>query len=242
MVIKMKKFSIYRFFDDASAVSTSKSVTFTGINFMMEVNKDGYNCIRRESKWYNNTYIPFFILAILEIVLYAITGRLIYDNWYISPLFLIFSILSLLAYNHLFRDSKNLRMNHGAEHKVLNAFMNHDLENADKYSIFSDRCGCNIFPMVVILVAMAPIIKFPISIFLIYIIVYTKVKPLRTIIFNTLGKFVQKYTTEEPTKEILENTKNGLKKLIYIEAEKMIRDAINQERETDKTVSRMYDR
>ena len=38
-------------------------------------------------------------------------------------------------------------------------------------------------------------------------------------------------TTAEPTKKILENTKKGFKKII---SEKMIKDAINQEREMDK--------
>lgn len=237
----MKKFGIYRFFDDAGAVSTSKSITFTGLNYVMEVSKDGYNCRPRESKRYNSTYIPFLILAIFEIVLYVRTGKLIYDNWYMTPFFLIFFILSLIIYRHTFKDSISLRMNHGAEHKVLNAFMNHDLENVDKYSRFSDRCGGNIFPMAAILISISPIIKFPISIFLIYLVVYERVKPVRRIIFGTMGKFIQKYTTAEPTKEILENTKNGFKKLIYIEVEKMVKDAIKQERDIDKTMRRIIE-
>ena len=221
----MKKFGIFRFFDDAGAVSTSKSITFTGLNYVMEVSKDGYNCRPRESKRYNNAYIPFFILSIFEIVLYVRTGKLIYDNWYIS-LFLIFFILSLLTYNHLFHESKNLRMNHGAEHKVLNAFLNHDLGNVDKYSRFSDSCGGNIFPMAMILVLISPIIKLPVTMFLIYMIMYNNMTSVKKIIFSTMGKFVQKFTTAEPTKEILDNTKKGFEKLICIEAEKMIEDLI----------------
>ena len=40
--------------------------------------------------------------------------------------------------------------------------------------------------------------------------------------FYAYGKFVQKFTTAEPTKEILENTKEGFEKLITAEAIKTL--------------------
>ena len=117
-------------------------------------------------------------------------------------------------------------MNHGAEHKVIGAFINHDLKNVDKYSRFSDMCGGNIFSMIIILILISPIIRFPFTISLIYVVIYTKVKPARWIFFNTIGKATQRLTTEEPTKEILENTKIGLEKLMCVETKKILEDIV----------------
>ena len=75
-----------------------KSITFTGLNFEMEVGKDGYKCTPRESKLYNNRYVRLSILAIFEIIFYIITRRPIYNNWFVSILFLILFITTLLAY------------------------------------------------------------------------------------------------------------------------------------------------
>ena len=216
----MKKFNI---FGDSGASSTSKSITFTGLNFEMEVGKDGYEYRPRKSKLYNNRYIRIFIFAILEIIFYIVTRRPIYDNWYMSTLFLVF-VTVLFIYTYMFNDS--LRMNHGAEHKVINAFLNHDLENAEKHSRFSDDCGSNIYSMLVIFIFISPIIKFPVTIFLIYIVIYNNLKPLRITVFNTIGKFVQRFTTAEPTEEIMKSTKDGFEKLLYIEVEKMIKDSM----------------
>lgn len=221
----MKKFNISRFFGEPGAYSTSKSITFNGSNFVMEVRKNGYEYRPMETKWYNSPRFRMFILAIFEIIFYILTRRPLYNNWYISSLFVIIAILSLFIYTNMFNDSKNLRMNHGAEHKVINAFINRDLENADKYSRFSEDCGSNIYSTLAILVFISPIIKFPITIFFIYMIIYNNLKPLRIIAFNTVGKFVQKFTTAEPTEEILKNAKDGFKKLLYIEVEKMIKDS-----------------
>lgn len=222
----MKKFNIPRFFGDAGAFSTSKSVTFVGSNFEMEVNKNGYECRPVTPKWYNNTYIRIFILAIFEIIFYITTKRSIYNNWFMSLSFLALFILSLCIYGYIFNNFKNLRMNHGAEHKVINAFINHDLENVDKYSRFSDDCGSNIYSVFVILLAISPIIRFPVTIFLIFMIIYNDLRPVRMATFNTIGKFVQKFTTAEPTEEILKSTKVGFEKLIYFEVEKVIKDSI----------------
>jgi uncharacterized protein YqhQ len=216
--VQMKKIDISRFFGDAAAFSTSKSITFNGPKFVMEVSKNGYDCRSREPKWYDNTYIRISILAIFEINFYVTTGEAIYEDWRIIILFLSLVLLSLFAYTYIFNDSKTLRMNHGAEHKILNAFLNHDLRNVDKYSRFSDNCGGNIFPMAMIFVLISPIIKLPMTVFLIYMIIYNNLKPVKRIVFNTIGKFIQKFTTAEPTKEILDNTKKGFEKLIYIEA------------------------
>jgi len=222
----MKKINILRLFGDAGAFSTSKSITFVGANFEMEVSKNGYECRPRTSKWYNNTYLRIFILAIFEIIFYIITKRLIYNNWFMSLSFLALFILSLSIYGYIFNNFKNLRMNHGAEHKVINAFLNHDLENVDRYSRFSDDCGSNIYSIFVILLTMSPIVRFPVTIFLVYMIIYNNLRPVRMITFNTIGKFVQKFTTAEPTEDILKNTKYGFEILIYTEIKKVIKDTI----------------
>lgn len=222
--INVSKF-ISKFSGESGAFSTSKSVTFNGLNFQMEVRKDGYDCRPLESKWYNNMYLRFSIFAIFEIILYITTGRTVYGGWYLSTV-LVILVLLILLYMYMFRNSKNLRMNHGAEHKVIGAFKNHDLKNAEKYSRFSDGCGGNIFSMMIILVLMSPIIRFPFTIFLIYVVIYTNVKPVRWIFFNTIGKTTQRLTTAEPTKEILENTKIGFEKLMYAETKKIIGDIL----------------
>jgi len=109
---------------------------------------------------------------------------------------------------------------------VINAFLNHDLENVDKYSRFSDDCGSNIYSIFIILLAMSPIIRFPVTIFLVYMIIYNNLIQVRMATFNTIGKFVQKFTTAEPTEEILKNTKAGFERLIYFEVKKIIKDSI----------------
>lgn len=225
----MKKIDISKFISkyatSAGAFSTPESVTFNGSNFQMEVRKDGYDCRPIESKWYNNIYLRLSAIAICEIMLYILAGRTVYDDWYLST-GLVALFLLVLIYMHAFGDSKNLRMNHGAEHKVIGAFKNHDLKNADKYSRFSDRCGGNIVSMMIILMLVSPIIKFPFTIFLIYVTVYMNIKSVRWIFFNTIGMTIQYLTTAEPTKEILENTKNGFEKLVCVERKKFIEDLI----------------
>lgn len=229
----MKKINISKFITklsgDAGAVSTSKSVTFNGLNFQMEVSKDGYDCRPRESKskWYKNTYLIYYIFAIYETISYIITGKAIYGSWYFSIILLVLFLLILLV-TYFFNDSQNLRMNHGAEHKVLSAFLNHDLKNVDKYSRFSDGCGGNIYSMMVILMLISPIVKFPFVIFLIYVAIYNNIKPVRMIFFNSIGKMVQYFTTAEPTKEILDNVKMGFEKLILAETIKILEDMLKE--------------
>lgn len=229
----MKKINIQKFisnyFGESCAFSTSKSVTFNGPNFQMEVRKDGHECRSRKSKpkWYHSQYLTVSILVICEIIFYIITGRVIYDSWYF-PMLVAVIILLLSVYTYIFSDYKLLRMNHGAEHKVINAFMRDDLKNVDKYSRFSEVCGGNIYSILLILMLMSPMIGFPFSIFLIYMIIYDNLKPVRIIFFNTIGKAVQHFTTAEPTKEILENTRMGFRKLLYVEVEKILKDAIEE--------------
>ena len=208
---------------NSGAFSTSKSVTFNGLNFQVEVGKDGYKCRPLESKWYNSLYFRLCIFASFEMIVYMTTGRTVYGGWYFSMGFITIALL-VIIYMYMFKDSKNLRMNHGAEHKVIRAFMNRDLKNAEKYSRFSDRCGGNIFSMMILLISLSPIVKLPITVFLICVVIYSNLKPARWIIFNTIGKTIQYLTTEEPTKEILENTKSGFEKLIYEETKKIIED------------------
>ena len=214
----MKKLNISMLLGDSGGHSTSKSITFAGINFEIQVNKNGYDCKPR--KWYNNLYVIISILAIFEIIFYTITGRPL-ENPIIA---LMIFIPIFLIDSYVFNDNKKLRMNHGAEHKVINAFLHHDLKNVDKYSRFSDGCGGNIFPMLFILIVLSPIIKFPSTIFIIYSIIYNNLESVRRISFYTYGKFVQKFTTAEPTKEILENAKEGFEKLITAELIKMFDD------------------
>ena len=166
------------------------------------------------------------ILAIFEIIFYIITGRPLENPIIVLMIF----IPIFLVHAYVFNDNKKLRMNHGAEHKVMNAFLDNDLKNVDKYSRFSDGCGSNIFSILVILIVLSPIIKFPSTIFIIYAIIYNNLESVRRISFYAYGKFVQKFTTAEPTKEILENAKEGFEKLIVAELIKMSDD----KKEADK--------
>lgn len=235
---------------DSGAASTSRSVTFTGLNYEIEISKDRYDCRPFRSKWYNNSYFRFFIFAIIETTFYIRTGEPLFSktaNFFLIVVltslfilyYIIFSISKILKMNSKIpkMNSKILRMNHGAEHKILNAFENYDLKNADKYSRFSDGCGSNIFSVLIILVSISSIVKFPFTIFLIYYTLYMKLSPVKYIFFNTIGKAVQRLTTLEPTKEILDNTRKGFETLLYTEIEKIFKDEIEKNISIGKELS-----
>ncbi len=210
---------IWDIFGHGGAISTSKSITFTGLNYEVEIKKDRYYYKDFQQKWYHNFYLKFVIFAVAEIIFYYKTGLSI-----LNPRFFIFApiitILILFSYTCVFSDSKSLRMNHGAEHKVLNAFLNNDLENADKYSRFSNGCGSNTSLIIIISIFLSPIIKLPFTFLLISLILYDCSHSVRYIFFNSIGKVSQYFLTLEPTKEVLDHARKGFENLIQMEIEK----------------------
>jgi len=126
-------------------------------------------------------------------------------------------IISLLP------DVKTLYQYHGAEHKVINAYENKDLENAKKYSTLHPRCGTSFLILVVFLSIIVYIliplnyslwIKLLIRLALLPLIAGISYELIRfsgkhrknKILFALIspGLLLQKITTKEPSEKQLE--------------------------------------
>lgn len=115
----------------------------------------------------------------------------------------------------------NLRINHGAEHKVICAYNYGKIEDAQKFERFSIACGSYLAIPVVVIILLGGWISYPVTICLLYYAGYTYVGKIRYVLYITIGIPIQYMVTKEPVPEILDAAKEGLSKLIY---EEQVRD------------------
>jgi uncharacterized protein YqhQ len=132
-------------------------------------------------------------------------------------------VISLMA------DVKRVFQYHGAEHKVVNAWENNDLENAKKYSTLHVRCGTSFILFVVFLsifvylflpVTMNFWAKYGLRILLLpviagvgYELIKFSPKYEKNILFKMIiapGLWLQKLTTREPDEHQIEVAKTAL--------------------------------
>lgn len=111
----------------------------------------------------------------------------------------------------------DLRTNHGAEHKVIEAYNNGKIENAQKFERFSRGCGSYLVIPIIMIIILGDWIFYPFTICLLYYVGYMYLRPVRDIMFIMIGMPLQYLVTKEPVPEILNATKEGLSKLIYEE-------------------------
>jgi uncharacterized protein YqhQ len=115
----------------------------------------------------------------------------------------------------------NLRMNHGAEHKVIDAYHNGKIEDAQKFKRFSMGCGSYLVIPIIIIILLGGWLSYPFTICLLYYTGYMHVRQIRYVLYRTIGMPIQYMVTKEPTSEILNAAEEGLSKLIY---EEKVRD------------------
>jgi uncharacterized protein YqhQ len=136
------------------------------------------------------------------------------------------SLISLMP------DVKKVFQYHGAEHKVVNAWENNDVDNAHKYSTIHVRCGTSfilfVLTLSIVVYLFLPtdvslISKYGLRILLLPIIAgigyeiiklspkYEKNPFFKAII--TPGLWLQKLTTREPTEDQLEVAKSALNRV-----------------------------
>lgn len=111
----------------------------------------------------------------------------------------------------------NLRINHGAEHKVIVAYNRGKIEDAQKFERFSIACGSYLVMPLMMIIILGDRISYPFTICLLYYTGYTYVSKIRYILYITIGIPIQYVLTKEPVPEILDAAKEGLSKLIYEE-------------------------
>mgnify|MGYP001559298015 CR=1 FL=1 len=142
-----------------------------------------------------------------------------------------FAILFLYLYLISFMpDVKRVFQYHGAEHKVVNAYENNDLRNAQKYSRIHVRCGTS-FIFFVLFVSIIVYIFLPIDVSFLakyglrilllpfiagisYELIKLSPKIEKNIFFKIIlspGLLLQQMTTREPTNDQIEVAKAALK-------------------------------
>lgn len=166
----------------------------------------------------------------LKIILPFLMVLLILDDifirktpWFIFRSIIIAAIIAIIiyySYNFGVKSFDHMRINHGAEHKVIMAYRNGKIEDINKVSRFTAWCGGNIVCPILIIAILGDWIRYPYILSLAYYFCYLYVRPIRNILFNIIGIPVQFITTKEPSPEILEAVKIGLLKLVYEEEKK----------------------
>jgi uncharacterized protein YqhQ len=137
--------------------------------------------------------------------------------------FLILVIGIIVAYYFIYY---NLRPWHGAEHKLIAAAENHDIDNSHSYSILHDRCGGTfILTLLVIgygyMFLISPFLAIPVGSYTImygFILFESKYFHHHNHPGIHIGILIQKYlTTSEPDKELVDVGIKGMKELIKLE-------------------------
>jgi uncharacterized protein YqhQ len=158
----------------------------------------------------------------------------------ISELSYIFRVLTtivlIVAFASIFKDYgikgfNNLRINHGAEHKVIRAYKDGKIEDAQKFERFSISCGSYLWVPIIAIIILGKWTFYSFTICLLYYAGYMYVKQIRYVLFKTIGIPIQYIVTKEPVPEILDAAKQGLSKLIY---EEEIRDVAKWTEELKK--------
>lgn len=160
-------------------------------------------------------YIP---LQISDLIL-----RISFTFRMIVIILLIGSIIFMVKRSGI-KGFNNLRINHGAEHKVIEAYNNGKIEYAQKFGIFSIGCGSYLVIPIIMIIILGGRLSYPFTICLLYYVGYTYVGPVRYVLYRTIGIPIQYLVTKEPVPEILHAAKEGLSKLIY---EEEVRDMAN---------------
>lgn len=154
-------------------------------------------------------------------------GNLISGISFISRImviiFLIGSIVLIVKRSGI-EGFNDLRTNHGAEHKVIEAYNNGKIENAQKFERFSRECGSYLVIPIMTVLLLGDWIFYPFTICLLYYAGYMYVRQIRYVLYMTIGIPIQYLVTKEPVPEILNAAKEGLSKLIY---EEEVRDIAN---------------
>lgn len=153
------------------------------------------------------------MLSIMELVLYYFRNKPLFTDYLYGYKMSWIMVSSLLIITLFISFSKSIKMNHGAEHKVLVSYKNNDIDNSYKYPIHTEMCGGNLLPPMILFILLSDIIIFPLTINLVYILLYAKVKSFRRLVYP-ISSVTQYLSTMEPSKELIDVTKLGLKKLI----------------------------
>ena len=165
-----------------------------------------------------NDYEIMAVPAILVIfTIIELLGKAPLHIWYIfRPIIVIFFIVTFifLYKYHGIESFNHLRMNHGAEHKVIDAYRNRNIDNIENTNRILKGCGSNIMVPILVMISLGDWISYPFTLSLIYYVAYMYVKPVRNILFKVIGKPVQYLTTKEPTPDIIDAVKIGFFKLI----------------------------
>lgn len=129
----------------------------------------------------------------------------------------------ILAYYFVYY---NLRPWHGAEHKLIAAAENHDIDNSHSYSILHDRCGGTfILTLLVIgygyMFFISPFLETPVGSYTImygFLMFESKYFHHHNHPGIHIGILIQKYlTTSEPDKELVDVGIKGVKELVKLE-------------------------
>lgn len=207
--------------------SSTNKIIFKGNKYELEVETNPFRITKQVvvadeygliTRTISNPYFYFIMLSVGEMVTYFLTGKILFRNTSYVILGAIVGIIILSLVSKKFHMLlKQTAQNHGAEHKVIMAYENKDLENAEKYNRFTEGCGSNLITGVCLILGIWSIIRFPGTVSLIFVFLYITSKSFRSIWFNLIGKPIQHIITAEPSPEILDSARKGLQKLIELE-------------------------
>ena len=92
---------------------------------------------------------PKIITDIVNSVADKVTSTITIPSWFYNVVLICIVFLWIMLYYLLYRlVFKGVRTWHGAEHKVISAAENYDLDNVKKYSPIHERCGGTLLPTI----------------------------------------------------------------------------------------------
>ena len=153
----------------------------------------------------------YVIMAICQSIALFFT----HDDIHLDYEFFIFRIGYYIFLMGVFSSimGKTFRMNHGAEHKVLNAHSHGDLENVHKYSTLSSRCGSNLFMIIILNFIIFGGSSISYITVVLSVLAYMKIQAVKNIVYKFTRPVQKLFFVSEPPKFLVDTCVEAIIKL-----------------------------
>jgi len=173
-----------------------------------------------KTKGSNPIYLPIAILSVFDlmIIAYCLLASISFPVKVLHQASLIDNILTGVFICGIVAFFYTIRGYHGAEHKVIAAAENGEVDVARAYSPIHPRCGTNLAPLYFLLILITSKLFFPlcgVSMGISYIAM-KHASPIQRM-FGAIGGVFQRLTTAEPSERELNNAIRGMRALMDAE-------------------------
>jgi len=202
------------FFGDRHRVTVREPLQLKGI----KIHRGDAKITIRKTGRSNPIYLPIGILLTIDLMMIAycvcasVSIPVKFSHSLADGILTAACMCGIAAFIHLTRGY------HGAEHKVIAAAENGEVDLAKVYSPIHPRCGTNLFPLYFILVVASSLLFYPLfgaAMGMSYMVM-RRTSPIQRM-FEVIGGVFQRLTTTEPTDRELNNAILGMRALLDAE-------------------------